>query len=174
MDNSKVLSNVPYPTISGYLAVAPGTHNIKVNAAGTTTTVINVSPNLSGNTADTAIAANFVANIQLLLAVDDTSPLPAGQGRVRVILAAPDAGHVDIIVDGQKVLSNVPFSAISSYLALPAGTYNVQVNVARTSTTAIQAKVTLAAGSNYSAVAIGSVKTAGTNPPTLKILTDDQ
>ncbi|WP_109478720.1 DUF4397 domain-containing protein [Paraburkholderia sp. C35] len=174
VDDAKVLSNVPYPTLSSYLVVAPGTHNVKVNAAGTTTTVINVSPNLANSTAYTAIAANFVANIQLLLAVDDTSAPPAGQGRVRVIHAAPDAGPVDILVNGQKVLSNVPFATISSYLALPAGTYNVQVNVAGTTITAIQANLTLAAGTNYSAVAIGSVKTAATNPLTLKVLTDGQ
>lgn len=174
VDNSKVLSNAPYPVISGYLQVAPGVHNIKVNAAGTTTTVINVSPNLSSNIAYTAIAANFVANIQLLTAVDETSSPPSGQGRVRVIHAAPDAGPVDIFVNGQMVLSNVPFRAISSYFALPAGTYTVQVNLTGTSTTAIQANLTLAAGVNYSAVAIGSVKTAATNPLTLKVVTDGQ
>jgi hypothetical protein len=75
-------------------------------------------------------------------------------------------------VNGQVVLSNVPFGTISSYLTLPAGTYNVQVNAAGTSTTAIQASLTVSGGMNYSAVAIGSVKTSPTNPLTLKVLAD--
>jgi hypothetical protein len=79
---------------------------------------------------------------------------------------------VDILVNGQVVLSDVAFGTISNYLTIPAGTYTIQVNAAGTSTTAITASVALTSQSNYSAVAIGSVKTAGTNPLALKLLTD--
>jgi len=171
-DGAKVLANVPYPALSQYLSLPAGQHRIQVNAAGTTTTVIDVSPTLVANTAYTAIAAGFLANIEPLLATDATTAAPSGQARLRVIHASPDAGPVDVLVNGQVVLSNVAFGAISNYLSVPAGTYTVEVNAAGTSTTAITASVTLAAQSNYSAVAIGSVKTAGTNPLALKLLTD--
>jgi hypothetical protein len=172
VDNAVVLANVPYPTASSYLTIAAGTHTIKINAAGTSTTVINVSPALARDGYYTAIAANFVAGIQALLATDDASAPPSGQARLRVIHAAPDAGPVDILVNNQVVLSNVPFAAISNYLAVPAGTYDVKVNAAGTSTTAIEATVVATAGNNYSAVAIGSLKTAATNPLALKVLID--
>lgn len=172
VDSAKVLSNVPYPTLSAYLTVAAGTHHIQVNAANTTTTVIDVSPTLANGNAYTAIAANFVASIEALLATDATTPAPSGQVRLRVIHASPDAGPVDILANGVVVLSNVPFGTISSYLTIPAGTYAIQVNVAGTTTTAISGTINLAAGSNYSAVAIGSLKTAATNPLALKLLTD--
>ncbi|WP_322029467.1 DUF4397 domain-containing protein [Paraburkholderia sp. J76] len=172
VDGTKVLSDVTYPTVSSYLNVRAGSHVIKVNAAGTSTTVINVNPSLAAGGAYTAIAANFLANIQALLATDETTAPPAGQARVRVIHAAPDAGPVDVLVNGQAVLTNVPFGAISNYLTLPAGTYDVKVNAAGTSTTAIEATLTVAAGTNYSAVAIGSIKTAQTNPLAIKVLTD--
>ena len=172
VDGTKVLSNVPYPALSQYLSLPAGQHRIQVNAAGTTTTVIDASPSLGANAAYTAIAAGFLANIEPLLATDETAAAATGQARLRVIHASPDAGPVDILVNGQIVLSNVPFGAISNYLSVPAGTYTVQVNAAGTSTTAITATVTLSAQSNYSAVAIGSVKTAGTNPLALKLLTD--
>jgi hypothetical protein len=172
VDSVKVLSNVPYPTVSSYLSLAPGTHQIKVNAAGTTTTVINVSPSLAVAGAYTAIAANFVADIEPLLATDATSAPPNGYVGLRVIHASPDAGPVDILANGQVVLSNVPFDTISSYLTIPAGTYAIKVNVAGTTTTAIAATVNLTAGTNYSAVAIGAVRTAATNPLALKLLTD--
>jgi hypothetical protein len=172
VDGNKVLANVAYPTVSSYLSLSAGQHRIMVNAAGTSTTVIDVSPNLASGGAYTAIAANFVANIQALLATDETAAPPSGQARVRVIHAAPDAGPVDVLVNGQVVLSNVPFGAISNYLTLPAGSYNVQVNAAGTSTTAIQASLSVGAGANYSVVAIGSIKTAATNPLALKVLTD--
>jgi hypothetical protein len=172
VDSAKVLSNIPYPTLSSYLTVAAGAHHIQVNAAGTTTTVINVSPTLASGDAYTAIAANFVANIEALLATDATTAPPSGDVRLRVIHASPDAGPVDILANGAVVLSNVPFGTISNYLTIPAGTYAIQVNVAGTTTTAISATVNLTAGTNYSAVAIGAVKTATTNPLALKLLTD--
>jgi hypothetical protein len=172
VDSAKVLSNIPYPTLSSYLTVAAGTHHIQVNVAGTSTTVIDVSPTLASNGAYTAIAANFVANIEALLATDATTAPPSGDVRLRVIHASPDAGPVDILANGVVVLSNVPFGTISNYLTIPAGTYAIQVNVAGTTTTAISATVNLTAGTNYSAVAIGSLKTATTNPLALKLLTD--
>jgi hypothetical protein len=172
VDSAKVLSNIPYPTLSSYLTVAAGAHHIQVNAAGTTTTVINVSPTLASGDAYTAIAANFVANIEALLATDATTAPPSGDVRLRVIHASPDAGPVNILANGAVVLSNVPFGTISNYLTIPAGTYAIQVNVAGTTTTAISATVNLTAGTNYSAVAIGAVRTATTNPLALKLLTD--
>ncbi|SDD55256.1 protein of unknown function [Cupriavidus sp. YR651] len=172
VDGGKVLSNVPYPTVSNYLNVSPGTHRITVNAAGTSTTVLDVSPNLGSGAAYTAIAANFVANIQMLLATDRITPAASGQASARVVHAAPDAGPVDIVINGQKALANVPFGAISDYLNLAPGNYIVQVNAAGTSTTAIQSVLAVSAGTNYSVFAIGSVKTAATNPLVLKVLTD--
>jgi hypothetical protein len=172
VDNALTLSNVAYPTASNYLTISAGTHNIKINVAGTSTTVISVSPALAKDGYYTAIAANFVASIQPLLATDDSSAPPAGQVRLRVIHAAPDAGPVDILVNNQVVLSNVPFATISSYLTVPAGTYDVKVNATGTAVTAIETTITAVAGNNYTAVAIGSLKTAATNPLTLKLLVD--
>lgn len=172
VDNKIVAANVAYPTVSGYLTLASGAHAFKVNAAGTETSVINISVSLTPGDDYTAIAAGFVATIQPLLTTDQTTPPPAGQAALRVIHAAPDAGNVDVLVNNKVVLSNVPFGAISSYLVIPAGTYDVKVNAAGTSTTAIEASVTATAGSIYSAVAIGSLKTAATHPIALEVLTD--
>jgi hypothetical protein len=47
IDSGLVLANVPYPTASNYLAISAGAHNIKINAAGTSTMEINVSPSLA-------------------------------------------------------------------------------------------------------------------------------
>ncbi|HSK94794.1 MAG TPA: DUF4397 domain-containing protein [Candidatus Angelobacter sp.] len=47
---------------------------------------------------------------------------------VRVVHASPDAPNVDIWVDGETVLTDVPFTAVSDYLSLPAGTYSIAVS----------------------------------------------
>jgi len=57
--------------------------------------------------------------------------LPVGaqssMAMVRVIHASPDAPAVDVYVDGNAVLTNVAFPAISNYLELPAGPHSVAV-----------------------------------------------
>ena len=46
---------------------------------------------------------------------------------VRVAHLSPDAPAVDVFVDDEPVLEDVPFKTVSEYLELPAGTYNVKV-----------------------------------------------
>ncbi|MDS0283088.1 DUF4397 domain-containing protein [Haloarcula onubensis] len=53
-----------------------------------------------------------------------------GDARVRVAHASPDAPNVDVFVDDAKVLADVPYTAVSGYLELPAGTYQVTVAAA--------------------------------------------
>lgn len=172
VDNKVVLSNVPYPAVSSYLTVTAAAHDIKVNAAGTATTVIEVTPTLSTGAAYTVLAVGFLSDIQALLATDNQTPPSSGNAKLRVIHASPDAGNVDVLVNDKIVLSNVPFKAISDYLTVPAGTYDIKVNATGTATTAIEASATVQSGGIYTAVAIGSVATASTNPLALKILTD--
>lgn len=48
--------------------------------------------------------------------------------RVRAAHLSPDAPNVDVVVDGETVLSDVPFRAVSDYLELPVGTANVAIS----------------------------------------------
>ena len=74
---------------------------------------------------------------------------------VRVVHASPDAPNVDVWVDGEAVLTDVPFTAVSDYLTLPAGTYNVQVTATGTTDPVIDADLTLEAGTSYTVAATG-------------------
>lgn len=171
-DGARVLSNVPYSASSGYLVFPTGTHRITFNVAGTATTLIDLSENLANAAAYTVIAANFVANIQGLTVTDQTVAPPAGQAAIRAIHMAPDAGPVDVLLNDRVVFANILFGANSGYLNLVAGTYDVKVNIAGTSTTLIETTLTANAAANYSVVATGSARTAATNPLALKVLTD--
>src|SRR4051794_549086 len=78
---------------------------------------------------------------------------PAGQSRVRGVHASPDAPNVDVLLDNAKVLSDVPYLASSAYLETSAGDHKLKVNAAGTTTTAIDADVTLADGTDYTVIA---------------------
>ena len=74
---------------------------------------------------------------------------------LRVVHASPDAPNVDVWVDGEIVLTDVPFTAVSDYLSVPAGTYNVQVTATGDTTPVIEADLTLEAGTATTVAAHG-------------------
>jgi hypothetical protein len=84
---------------------------------------------------------------------------------VDVYVTAPDAG----LANAQPTLSNVPFKAISDYLTVPAGTYDVFVTVAGTKNIAIQAKG-LAIADRLVATVAALDATGGGAPFSLEVL----
>jgi MYXO-CTERM domain-containing protein len=83
----------------------------------------------------------------------------SGNAQVRVLHASPDAPAVDVFVNGDRVLSNVPFFTASDYLSLPAGSYRIQISPTGQPADAavIDANATLAAGTAYTIAATGQV-----------------
>ncbi|MDX1455549.1 MAG: DUF4397 domain-containing protein [Gammaproteobacteria bacterium] len=157
VDDAVVLTNVPFKAVSDYLVVDAGTRNVKVNVTGTTTTVIDQDVEVAASETITVAAVNFVASIEPLASSDDLAPPAAGEAKLRVVHASPDAPNVDVLVDGTEVLTDVPFKAISDYLTVGAGDVNVQVNVTGTTTTVIDVTPTLVDGGIYTAIAANEV-----------------
>ncbi len=94
------------------------------------------------------------------LALAITAPaFAADDAKVRVLHASPDAPAVDVKVDGANVLENVPFKAISDYLTVPAGTYNIKVCATGTDTCVIDADLTFDAGKMYTVAATNNLAT---------------
>lgn len=83
------------------------------------------------------------------------------QARVRVIHASPDAPAVDVYANGNAVLQDVAFPAISDYLSVPPGEYQIEVFAAGsdpdTDAPVIDETLTLAAGTDYTVAAVGQL-----------------
>lgn len=82
----------------------------------------------------------------------------AGDAQVRVAHLSPDAPNVDVYVDGEVALSDVPYQTVSDYLSLPAGSYALEVRpagAAADSDPVIQADATVEAGQAYTVAAVG-------------------
>jgi len=58
---------------------------------------------------------------------DNQAATASGTADLRVVLAGPDAGGVDVIVNGTTVASNVAYEAVVPYANYPAGTINVSI-----------------------------------------------
>ena len=163
VDGSAVLSNVTFKQASGYLDVPAGARNLKVRASGTSSIVIDVTPTLVAGTDYTVIASGLLAAIQPLLLTDDNTAPAAGNVKVRLAHGAPSAPLVDIYVTAPGAslagatpnLTDVPFGIASGYLEVPAGSYQVRICPANTTTVAIDSgTLVLAAGQIRTAVAV--------------------
>ena len=94
-----------------------------------------------------------------------TAALPvsaADTAMIRVLHGSPDAPNVDVYANGSKILTDVPFGALSKYLAVPAATYKVRVCAAGTdgkvdANCPIIADLAFAAGKKYTIAASGLV-----------------
>ncbi|MDS0300498.1 DUF4397 domain-containing protein [Halogeometricum sp. S1BR25-6] len=77
---------------------------------------------------------------------------------VRVAHVAPNAPNVDVYVDGSAVLEDVPFGAVSEYLAVPAGERQVQITAAGDPDTVVfEGAVPVEAGMMYTVAATGEI-----------------
>ena len=179
LDDAAALSNVDYLTASDYVELADGAHNVKVNAAGTSTTVIDADVDLTDGTDYTVIASGLLEAIQPIVLEDDNSTPAAGTVRVRAIHGAPSAPAVDVYVTAPGAdltaaspgLSNVAFGDVADYLEVPAGDYQVRVTPAGTKTVVIDSgALTLTSGQVRTAIAVDAP--GGGAPFDLLILDD--
>ena len=146
-----------FPNNTGYIDVNAGTRNIKVNASGTSTTVIEADLTLEANKNYSIFATDILSNISPIVIEDDLSAPAAGKAHVRFIHLSPDAPAVDItLTDGTVVFSNASFQDFTSFTPLDAGSYDLQVRAAGTSTVVLTLPtITVSDGMIYTVFAKG-------------------
>jgi hypothetical protein len=173
VDGQKAFSNISFKTITPYAALAPGSHQVQVVAAGTNgPAVINTTLNLSPNTDYTVVASGTLANIAPLVLTDNNAAPPAGQAKIRLVHAAPNAPAVDVAVAGGPVLfSNIAFGQAGAYVPVNAGTYTLEVRPAGTTNAVLSVPgVVLQPGNIYTAFAVGLLNG---QPPLQVVLSND-
>ena len=148
--------------------LAPGDYQIRVTLAGDPDTVVYDSgrvplaagddlvltavPNVDGGPAAVSLVALTGAGSAEFADVN----VPTG---LRVGHLSPDTPEVDIVVDGNIFLGNVPFPAVTDIGALPAGTYNVAVqpSIAPGTFPIGPVDLDLAAGTWYTVLAVDTL-----------------
>lgn len=167
VDGVPALANVPFGTISNYLPLGAGARLLQVTPAGSgdlLTSVISQSVTLPANGVFTVGATGTIsptdsAPFGPTIIPDNLSTPPIGQAKVRVYHFSPDAPAVDVsLPDNTDLVSNLPFRQASSYLNVPANSYNLKVTPAGGTATVIDLPNTaLQTGQIYSVFALGSV-----------------
>lgn len=168
------LTNVPFGTISDYLEIPAGDHNVKVYATGSTTDpVIDADVTVATGAKYTIAATDAVASITAQVVEDKPAP-DCDNASVRVVHFSADAPGVDVAPAGadpaDAVVKNLEYPNATDYVALPAGTYDLEVRLAGTTTVALALPdVAVEACTAYSVFAIGSAASPAVGDNALQV-----
>ena len=164
VDNVVAGSGLAFPSNTAYLPVDAGSRNVKVNVAGTSTTVINADLPLTASTNYTVFAVDSVSKISTVVLTDNLAAPAAGKAHVRFVHLSPNAPAVNItLTNGTIVFGNRAFKLGTDFTPLDAGTYDLQVRDAATNNAVVLnlPGITLVAGKIYTVFAKGFLGGAG-------------
>lgn len=163
VDNKLVQSNLTFPNNTQYIEVLAGLRSIKVNVAGTAITVFDQTIPFAENKNYSAFATDSSGTLDALLLEDNLTAPASGKAHVRFIHLSSNAPAVDVVADGEVILSNVSFKDVINFTAFDAGTYSVQVREAGTANVVLNVgNITLTGGKIYTVFARGLVGGVGT------------
>lgn len=181
VDNVKVnTAALNFPDATGYLKVFAGTRNIKVNATGTSNSVINANLTFAADKYYSLYAYNQLASIGAFVVEDNLAVPDVGQAHIRFFHLSPNAPAVTVgTLSGATftpVFANRSFetqataSANQNFTPVPSGTYTVDVQANGTSVLTLPG-VVLQAGKIYTVFAKGLVGGQGSQALGAQILT---
>lgn len=97
---------------------------------------------------------------------------PNGAAFVRLINAVPDAGGLDVSVDGRRVWKRSEFKSSTGYQAVASGTYPVKMDADGSGTTLLTESLLFEKGRNYTLLALGQAE--GKTPAQVQVLSDEK
>ncbi len=152
-----VISNITYGFASEYLALGAGSYSLSVNPAGSSTSVFQVSLTLTAGPIITVLAtgdpaASGATAFTLVVVTDATY---GSGGNLRAVHAVAGGPNVNIKANGNQILSNVPYQAVSSYLPVDAGLYAVSVHAASDDAELFRSPIRVDAAGYFTAIAGG-------------------
>jgi hypothetical protein len=124
--------------VGSYVSLKPGSYTTAVTSASSASTLASTSRALAEGKAYTVVAYGALGDVATALLEDNASAASAGQAKVMVLNAAPDAGSVDVYLTGaadsldaaSPVASGVTGGNAVGYATLNAGTYRLRITAA--------------------------------------------
>ncbi len=102
-----------------------------------------------------------------------TGPQDDGAASVRLINAVPDAGGLDVSVDGKRVWKRAEFRTSTGFKNITAGTYPVQIDADGPGTTLLTKSFVFDKKQSYTLLALGQAGRGGA-PARVQVLPDQK
>jgi hypothetical protein len=156
VDGARVVTNLSFQEVSGYLSVPAGSYSVGVAPTGGAP-IATFDVTLEAGKVYTAWANGLLAGsgaqaFTVTPTIDASYTQTAG---LRVLHASPDAPAVDVFVDGTLTLEGLAFGEITDYLRLYAGSYAVEIRAAGGGPSVFSGTLALEAGQDYTVAARG-------------------
>ncbi len=103
---------------------------------------------------------------------DDETETEEPEAALRVAHLSPDAPNVDVYIDGDAVLEDVPYREVSEYLEVPAATYDVMITAAGDMETVVFDENLEVPAGEFTVAALGELDDV-TEPFDLEVYEDD-
>lgn len=166
VNGQRVLRNVRFRQVTGYVTVTPGESLVHMVRAGRSLArgpvYIEQTVTMEHGKAYTVAAAGLLANVKGLTFTDDWDAPGKGQAKVRVVHLSPDAPAIDVFAapigtqESAKVVSNLAFGQASEYVLINSGGWNFDVKAAGTDQTALMLDgMTVGEGRTSTVFAVG-------------------
>ena len=160
VDGEAALSDVAFRSVSDYLSLAAGPHQVQITAAGDQESVVfDEELSVSGGTATSLVALGELEaeTFEVRAFEDDVSTPGEEEVRIRALHASPDAPEVDVAVEGDEepLISALSFGESSDYNTVPAGSYTLEVRAAGDTEAVATFDVDLGGATGYTAFAMG-------------------
>lgn len=175
VDGTKTVSALSFGNLSERAAVAEGARALKINVAGTSTTVLSATITVAKDTAYTAVAYDTPANLKALVLRDEVKPNPAvgARGYIRIVNLISDVQGTPTFTGSSTGAGT--FGTAAPYGENSPGSKSISVSYT-TATGQGQAGVgfNLEQGNFYTVYAVGSATAAGGNPVRLILSRDSK
>jgi hypothetical protein len=148
-----VVHHVAYGTISGFQPVPSGEYTVAMRGAGakpSSPPVLSTTVNIRPGGAYTVAGMGPYKGLRLQI-IKDRLTTPPGKALVRIIQASLTQHRVTVSAGKKVLVSKLPFAQVTSYVAVPAGTWNVAA-AGQSEHTA--STITLAAGTIHTIVVL--------------------
>ncbi len=135
VDGAKFLGNTRFATVTDYLQLPAGHHNLQVAliGKGVGARVITQRLSVQPGTAYTVAAIGITTTGFSLQVFVDNNLMASGMAKVRVYHLSPGTGPLSIATGGLTIPGVLSYTQASKYLKLPAGLYTFTVSASRPS-----------------------------------------
>jgi Domain of unknown function (DUF4397) len=174
VDGTSTVSALSFGNFSERAKVAEGMRAVKINVAGTSTTVLSATITITKDTAYTAVAYDTPASLKALVLKDEVKPVFAGaRGYIRIVNLISDVQGTPTFAGSST--GGGAFGTAAPYGENSPGSKSVSVSYTTASGLG-QAAVgfNLEQGNYYTVYAIGSATAAGGNPVRLIVSRDSK
>src|SRR5215207_9853655 len=159
LNDAEIAQNLEFGTATEYVLAPSGDgRGVRVAATGTPVdeAIIDASLDFDPGQAYEILVTGAGDDLEATITGTDLRPLAQGQARLRVINASPDAGPIDIGVQGSEdnLFEGVDFRDATDYVVLDAGDYALEVRPGgEDMTVALESNATFEEGVTYDLIA---------------------